>query len=143
MQFREHKWIYITAIVVLAALAVAGAVDYHQQTATALAEQRAAQYVAALQANGFQIKDPQKAQEFIVKRFGQDGGYLLEYPGASYLRALTAVQLGTAGPASRPVVLDRRVFLAELLALQIYRPDKVAQFKDFMAGMKYAQTLSQ
>jgi hypothetical protein len=141
MQFKEHKWVYITIIVVLIVLAVIGVARYQQKQSTAAAEQKAAQLVTALKANGFQIKDEQRAQDFVVATFGEDGGDVLAHPTVAYLRALNAAQLGSAGAASRPLILDKRLFLAEELALQIYRPDKLAQFQQYVNDMKFADTL--
>ena len=141
MRSNEHKWLYISVIVVLVVLAVVGVARYHRYRSTRLAEQRAAQLVTALKANGFPIKNEQRAQDFFVSTFGEDGGDLLAYPTVTYLRALNAAQLGSAGAASRPLILDKRLFLAEELALQIYRPDKLAQFRTYVNAMKYANTL--
>lgn len=141
MQWQRHKWIYISVIVVLVALAVVGVARYHHYKSTSLATRRAAQLVTALKANGYPIQNDKRAQDFFVATFGDDGGYLLAYPMASYLRAHTAAQLGGAGAASRPVLFDKRLFLAEELALRIYRPDRLARFQDYVNGLKFADTL--
>ena len=59
---------------------------YHRYKSTGLATQRAAQLVTALKANGYPIQNDKRAQDFFVATFGDDGGYLLAYPTASYLR---------------------------------------------------------
>jgi len=139
MQFKEHKWVYIVIIVALVVLAVFGAARYHQKKVTAESKAKATTFVAELQKAGFTIRDKPRAIERSAKLFGTDGGDLLADPENSYLHALATFRLGTGGAAARPGILDDDIFIAESIALQVYRGDEAAaEFRDWYTDMKFS-----
>jgi hypothetical protein len=142
MQFKQHKLVYIIAIVALVVLAVGGGLRYHQKKKTATAEKKATELVALLKANGFRIVDEQRAVDYCVRTFGDDGGELLAHPDSTYLRAQANFLTGTPGALARPTILDDDIFLAEELALRVYRPDKLAEFQQWVADMKFDNTIA-
>ena len=103
MQEKSHKWVYITIIVVIVALMVAGAVLYRDQKETKEAQR---------QGEGVHHQAERRraarrrARTTAVRLFGVDGGPYAQNPDEELLQSQYAWQLGTAGPASRPVILD-------------------------------------
>jgi hypothetical protein len=144
MQFKEHKWVYIVIIAALIVLGVFGAARYHQKKVTEESTAKATEFVAALQKAGFDIKDEGRAVQRAAEAFGTDGGDLLADPESAYYHALANFQLGNGGALSRPGILDDDVFVAEYIALQVYRGDQAAaEFKDWYAEMKFADVIEE
>ena len=136
MEEKSHKWIYITLIVVIVALMVAGAVLYRDQKQTEEARAKAREFVAKLNAAG--MKAP--SEEAAVRLFGVDGGPYAQDPDETLLQSQYAWQLGTAGPASRPVVLDPDFLQAAEIFVSVYAPDKLTGFQEFVRGLELEET---
>jgi hypothetical protein len=136
MEEKSHKWVYITIIVVIVALMVAGALMYHDQKQTNEAKAKAREFVAKLNAAG--LKAP--SEETAVRLFGVDGGPFAQNPDKTLLQSQYAWQLGTAGPASRPVILDPDFAKAAEIFVSVYAPDKLAEFQEFVDGLKTEET---
>ena len=138
----SNRWIYIVVAAAFVALLVIGLAAYRTEKKTAAAEQKAEQFLSELQAAGFHIRDEERAKDVVVALFGDDGGRMAEDPDSAFLRGLMASRLATgSGVVMRPVVADRRMFLAEEIALSVYAPEKLPAFKEFVAGLKTADTL--
>ncbi len=136
MQEKSHKWVYITIVVVIVALMVAGAVLYHDEKVTKEAQAKAKEFVAKLNAAG--LRAP--SEDTAVRLFGVDGGPFAQNPDESLLQSQYAWQLGTAGPASRPVILDPDFAKAAAIFISVYAPDKLADFQEFVDGLKTEET---
>ena len=136
MQEKSHKWVYITVVVVIIALMVAGALMYHQEKQTKEAQAKAKEFIAKLNAAG--LKAP--SEEAAVRLFGVDGGPFAQNPDQSLMQSQYAWQLGTAGPASRPVILDPDFAKAAAIFVSVYAPDKLAEFQEFVDGLKTEET---
>ena len=136
MQEKSHKWVYITIVVVIVALMVAGALMYHQEKQTKEAQAKAKEFIAKLNAAG--LKAP--SEEAAVRLFGVDGGPFAQNPDQSLMQSQYAWQLGTAGPASRPVILDPDFAKAAAIFISVYAPDKLAEFQEFVDGLKTEET---
>jgi hypothetical protein len=136
MQEKSHKWVYIVIIVAIVALMVAGALMYHDQKQTKEAQAKAREFIAKLNAAG--LKAP--SEETAVRLFGVDGGPFANNPDQTLLQSQYAWQLGTAGPASRPVILDPDFAKAAAIFISVYAPDKLAGFQDFVDGLKTEET---
>lgn len=135
---RSNALLYAVIAALFAALAVWGVATYEQEKDTAEAQRKADQYIAALAAEGF----TPPSRDVVVSLFGEDGGALCENPDGGVLRALLATRVATGGGiASRPVIADRRVFLTEELALAVYCPDRLPEFRQFVADLKTDDTL--
>lgn len=142
----EHSnaWIYIAVAAVFVVLLAIGLAVYRTEEKTQAAEQKAEEFVTQLQAAGFTIRDEQRAKDVAVALFGDDGGRMAEDPGGAFVRGLLATRLATSGGiASRPVILDRRMFRAEEIALSVYAPDRLEDFREFVADLKTGRTLPQ
>lgn len=131
---RERSTLYIVTAVVIGALMVIGLFTYSSAKSTREAEEKAAQLIAALEEAG--ARTPDKDQ--IVRVLGDDGGATCAEPNDSLSRAILLSQLanGAAGPGARPVIADSRVVQGQLLIIEIYCPDELEDFKQFVDDFK-------
>jgi hypothetical protein len=136
MEEKSHKWIYITLIVVIVALMVAGALLYRDQKQSKEAQAKARELITKLNAAG--LKAPSEATA--ARLFGVDGGPYAENPDEELLQSQYAWQLGTAGPASRPVILDPDFVKSAEIFVSVYAPDKLAGFQEFVSGLELEET---
>ena len=136
MQEKSHKWVYIVIIVVIVALMVAGVVLWRDVKTNREAHAKARQFIAQLNAAG--LKAP--SEDAVVRIFGVDGGGYAQNPDSALLESQYAWQLGTAGPASRPVILDPDFAKAAAIYVSVYAPDKLAEFQKFVDGLKTQET---
>jgi len=97
---------------------------------------KARQFIAQLNAAG--LKAP--SEDAVVRLFGVDGGGYAQNPDSALLESQYAWQLGTAGPASRPVILDPDFAKAAAIFVSVYAPDKLAEFQKFVDGLKTQET---
>jgi hypothetical protein len=136
MPEKSHTWIYALVIVVVIALMVAGVALYDHGKNTREAHAKAREFIAKMQAAGYQAP----SEDELVSMFGADGGSAAQNPDAALLEAQYASQLGTAGPASRPVILDPDFLRVAQIFLSVYAPDKLSEFQAFAQGLKLGQT---
>jgi Tfp pilus assembly protein FimT len=131
---RERNWIYITAWVLLAAFVLAGLIAFSSARETAEAQEKADELIAAIEDAG--ATAPSKDQ--IVRVLGDDGGATCEDPNEALSRAALLAQLanGASGPGSRPVISDSRVFQGQLLIIEVYCPDELEDFQEFVDDLK-------
>ena len=136
MQEKSHKWVYIVIVVAIVALMVAGVVLWRDVKTNREAHAKARQFIAQLNAAG--LKAP--SEDAVVRLFGIDGGGYANNPDSALLESQYAWQLGTAGPASRPVILDPDFAKAAAIFVSVYAPDKLAEFQKFVDGLKTQET---
>ena len=131
---RERSWIYITALVVLGVLVVAGLIAFNSARETRNAEDKADELIAALEDAGARTPD----RDQIVRVLGEDGGATCENPNDALSRAILLSQLsnGATGPGARPVVADSRVFQGQKLIIEIYCPDELDDFNEFVDDLE-------
>ncbi|MFE3998422.1 hypothetical protein ACFX43_06410 [Nocardioides sp. YIM B13467] len=131
---RERSWIYITALVVLGVLIVAGLIAFSSARETRNAEEKADELIAALEDAGARTPD----RDQIVRVLGEDGGATCENPNDALSRAVLLSQLsnGATGPGARPVVADSRVFQGQMLIIEIYCPEELDDFQEFVDDLK-------
>jgi Tfp pilus assembly protein FimT len=131
---RERNWIYITAWVLLAAFVLAGLIAFSSARETAEAQEKADELIAAIEDAG--ATAPSKDQ--IVRVLGDDGGATCQDPNEALSRAALLAQLanGASGPGSRPVIADSRVFQGQLLIIEVYCPDELEDFQEFVDDLK-------
>ncbi|MER6971725.1 hypothetical protein ABT304_11745 [Nocardioides sp. NPDC000445] len=131
---RERSWIYITALVVLGILLVVGLIAFNSARETRNAEEKADELIAALEDAGAQAPD----KDQIVRVLGDDGGATCEDPNDALNRAILLSQLsnGASGPGARPVVVDSRVFQGQKLIIEIYCPDELDDFNEFVDDLE-------
>ena len=129
----ERRTIYIVVGVVVLILLLVALFSYRSKEATEQADQKANQLITALAAAG--APTPQK--DMVVRVLGDDGGAVCEDPNGALSRATLLGQLmnGAAGPGMRPVIADNRVVKGQLLIIQIYCPDELPSFQEFVNGL--------
>ncbi len=137
---RERSWIYITSCILLGALVIGGLIAFRSAKSTREAEDKADQLIAALENAGARTPD----RDQIVRVLGTDGGATCTDPNESLNRAILLSQLanGAAGPGARPVLADSRVFKGQVLIIEIYCPDQLDDFKEFVDNLKTADVAS-
>jgi hypothetical protein len=136
MQEKSHTWVYMVIVVVIVALMVAGVAVRRHETDNREAHAKAQELITKLEAAGF--KAP--AEDTIVELFGTDGGAFAENPGSGLLQAQLVAQYGNAGPASRAVIIDKDLLQAGVIILQVYAPEKLAAYQEFLNGLKFGET---
>jgi Tfp pilus assembly protein FimT len=131
---RERSWIYITALVVLGVLVVAGLIAFSSARETRNAEEKADELIAALEDAGARTPD----RDQIVRVLGEDGGATCENPNDALSRAVLLSQLsnGATGPGARPVIADSKVFQGQMLIIEIYCPDELDDFQEFVDDLE-------
>ena len=136
---QKKSWIYWTAIGLLVVAAVIGLFTFSSARSTAQAQDKADQFSAALEDAGFTAP----SQDQIVRVLGDDGGALCEDPGAALRKAILFGQLvnGAAGPGQRPVVADNRVVQGQLIAIEVYCPDELADFKESIQDLDFEDVI--
>jgi Tfp pilus assembly protein FimT len=115
----------ILGVMVLGALLVfRGARESRQ------ASEKADQLIAALEDAGATAPD----KDQVVRVLGDDGGPTCADPNEALTRAVLLSQLanGATGPGARPVIADSRVFRGQLLIIEIYCPDELDDFEEFV-----------
>lgn len=136
VQKKSSAWIYVVIIVVIVALMAAGVAVRRHEKDNREAHVKAQELITELEAAGF--KAP--AEDTIVELFGTSGGTFAENPGSGLLQAQLAMQYGNAGPASRSVIIDKDLLRAGLIILEVYAPEKLAAYQEFLDGLKFGET---
>jgi hypothetical protein len=138
---QKKTWIYWTAIGLLVVAVVIGLFTFSSARSTAQAQDKADQFSAALEGAGLTAP----SQDQIVRVLGDDGGALCEDPGSALRKATLFGQLvnGAAGPGQRPVVADNRVVQGQLIAIQVYCPDELADFKESIQDLDFGDVIKQ
>ena len=131
---RERNWIYVTAWIVLGALVLGGLLAFGSARETREAQEKADQLIAAIEDAGATAP----SQDQIVRVLGDDGGATCENPNDALSRAalLSLLANGASGPGGRPVIADSRVFQGQLLIIEVYCPDELDDFREFVEDLK-------
>jgi hypothetical protein len=135
----ERIVIYVLAAVVVTVLAIWATVAFGRAAATAAAGHKAEELLASFQNAGLPV--PSKDQ--VVSTLGADGGAVCQNPANALTRATLNSQMsnGAAHVGVRPVIVPERVVMGEELILQTYCPDQLPAFRDYVGGLKYANTV--
>lgn len=131
---QERSWIYVTALVLLVVVAISAVVVFSGARETARASEKADELLAALQEAGAPLPD----RDQVIRVLGDDGGATCDDPNAALGRATLLAQLanGATGPGQRPVIADSRVVRGQLLIIQVYCPDELDDFQEFVDDLK-------
>jgi hypothetical protein len=136
MQEKSHTWIYVTLAVVIVALMVTGVALYREQKQTAEARAKAQEFITKMHAAG--LRAPK--EDVVVRLFGTDGGVFAKSSDNALARAQYVWGLGTSGTASRPVILDPDFLKAAEIFVEVYAPEKLDDFHEFVNGLKTGET---
>ena len=136
---REHRTMYIVIAAVFVVLLVITLFTHRSKESTEQAQQKANQLIAALTQAGL----PAPTQQQVVTVLGDDGGAVCDDPSGSLRKSIFLGQLmnGAAGPGMRPVIADNRVVKGELAIIQVYCPDELQGFQEFVNGLNLDQTV--
>ncbi|KRF37354.1 pilus assembly FimT family protein [Nocardioides sp. Soil805] len=131
---RERTWIYYTACAILAIVTLWAVFAFSAARETKRAQEKADELIAALQAAGARTPDSDQ----IVRVLGEDGGATCDNPNDALSRAtlLATLANGATGPGARPVIADSRVVQGQLLIMQVYCPDELEDFQDFVDDLE-------
>ena len=131
---RERSWIFIAVLVLLGVVTLAGVLAFGRGVDDAQAQNKANELVDALTEVGARTPDVDQ----VARVLGDDGGATCEDPNEALSRAVLLSQLtnGATGPGQRPVIADSRVVQGQLLIIEIYCPDELDDFKDFVGDLK-------
>jgi hypothetical protein len=137
---KTRRTLYIVLGVIFVVLTVAALLVFRSAKSTAASEDKAAQLTAALTAAG--LRAPSTDQ--IVRVLGDDGGAVCANPNSALKKAIVYGQLtnGAGGPGLRPVIADNNVLRGELLIIEIYCPDELPAFAEFVNGTKLADVVN-
>jgi hypothetical protein len=131
----DQKWTYWVACALLVVLTVIGLVVFDQARDTQQASEKADEFIATLEEAG--LTAPSKEQ--ITRVLGDDGGALCDDPGSALRRSIANMHLvnGAAGPGLRPTLTDAdRLLQGQLLAIGVYCPDELEDFREYVEDLK-------
>ena len=131
---RERSWIYITACVVLVLMALWAVIAFSSARETQRAQEKADELIVALEDAGARTPD----RDQIVRVLGDDGGATCEDPNAALGRATLNALLtnGATGPGARPVIADSRAVRGQLLIIEVYCPEELEEFQEFVDDLE-------
>lgn len=131
---RERDWIYVTAVILLVLMFVGALIFFSAARDTRQAREKADQLIAALEDAGATAP----SQDQIVRVLGDDGGATCQDPNAALARGtlLTLLANGATGPGARPVISDSRVFQGQKLIMQVYCPDELEDFQQYVDDLQ-------
>jgi hypothetical protein len=104
--------------------------------ATPEAKDLAAKAITALNSAGYQTP----TQRQLALTLGEDGGIVCANPTGALSQGLARLDMsnGAGGPGQRPVNVSRRVVAGERILIQVYCPEKLAEFDTFVESHNYA-----
>lgn len=131
---RERSFIYYLAWAVIVLMVLGALVVFNAARETTQAQQKADELIAALEDAGARTPD----RDQIVRVLGDDGGATCKDPNAALSRATLLSQLanGASGPGARPVISDSKVFQGQLLIIEVYCPEELEDFRQFVEDLE-------
>lgn len=136
----NHNILYWAIGIGLLVLVVIGLITFNGQKSDQQAQQKAQELTQKFQAAGLPVPSD---QETITRQLGDDGGYVCYNPGSALGRGLLYSQIvnGASFVGQRPVIGPPEIIKGELLILQTYCPDKVAEWRDRVGDLKTDDTV--
>jgi hypothetical protein len=131
---RERGYIYWIAWAVIGLMFLGSLVVFKAARDTAQARDKADELIAALGDAGARTPD----RDQIVRVLGEDGGATCEDPNDALSRAtlLSLLANGATGPGARPVIADSRAVQGQLLIIEVYCPEELEDFQEFVDDLK-------
>lgn len=132
---RHRSVLYVVVSVVLVILAVWAVIAFASARESQQAEEKAEELVQTLEDAGA-TATPQP--EVIARVLGDDGGAVCANPNQALSRATLFGLLtnGTSGPGARPVLVDNTVFRGQLAIIEVYCPDELEDFQQFVDSLE-------
>lgn len=136
----SHRSLFLIIGIVFIILAIVGLLIHESNERTEAAEAKANELIALLQSQGMTATP---STDSIVAVLGEDGGHVCEDPVSALNKALSDIQLsnGAATVGMRPILADARVAQGEALILQVYCPDELPEYLEFIEDKKYEEVI--
>lgn len=130
---RGRSITYIVSAVLLVILAVIGLFTFRSARETQQAGEKADQLISKIEEAGATAP----SREQIMRVLGDDGGAACVNPNDALARATFLEQLmnGTGGTGSRPVIAETRAVQGWLLIIEVYCPDELAEFQQYVDSL--------
>jgi len=125
---KQRKTVYVVVGLVLGVLLLAGYLLFRSARSNVEAEEKANILITRLVQEG--ARTP--SQEQLVRLFGTDGGSICADPDAAFARATSEGGISGGGPGTRPVLPESALIRGQLLVVEVYCPEKLAGFKNFL-----------
>lgn len=131
---RQRSVLYVVVSVVLVIVGVWAVIAFSSARGAQRAEEMADELVQQLEAAGATAPPP----EVIARVLGDDGGAVCADPNAALSRATLYGMLttGSGGPGERPVITDNRVLQGQLAIIEVYCPDELEDFQQFVDSLQ-------
>lgn len=135
---RGRTIIYIVSVLLLVVFVVTGLITFSGARQTQEADEKADQLIAAIEEAG----GTAPSKDRIVRVLGDDGGATCADPNAALSRSVLLGQLvnGAGGPGTRPVIVDSKVFQGQRLIIEVYCPDELEEFTEFVESLETYET---
>ncbi|GAA3914360.1 hypothetical protein [Microbacterium invictum] len=132
---RERSVLYTIVVIALVVLGVVMFATWRGDKATAEAETKAAQLIETLEGAG---ADVTMSPEAVARVLGTSGGATCADPNGALSRStlLALLSNGAGGPGIRPVLVDSRLFQGQLAIIEVYCPDELDEFREFVDSLQ-------
>lgn len=131
---RQRSVLYIVVSVVLVIVAVWAVIAFSSARGAQRAEEKADELVQTLEDAGATAPRP----EVIARVLGDDGGAVCANPNQALSRATLYGMLttGAGGPGERPIITDNKVLQGQLAIIEVYCPDELEEFQEFVDSLE-------
>jgi Tfp pilus assembly protein FimT len=135
---RQRSVLYIVVSVVLVILAVWAVIAFSSAREAQRAEEKADELVQVLEDAGATALRP----EVIARVLGDDGGAVCANPNQALSRATLYGMLttGAGGSGERPVIVDNKVLQGQLAIIEVYCPDELEEFQQFVDSLETTES---
>jgi len=132
---RHRSVLYIVVTVVLVVLAVWAVIAFASARESQRAEEKADELIQVLEDAGATATP---RPEVIARVLGDDGGAVCANPNQALNRATLYGLLtnGSGGPGVRPILADNTVFRGQLAIIEVYCPDELEDFEQFIDSLE-------
>lgn len=136
---RQRSVLYVVVSVVLVIVAVWAVIAFASNRQSQRAEEKAAELVQVLDAAGAVSIPP---PEVIARVLGDDGGAVCADPNAALSRStlFSMLTTGAGNPGERPAIVDNRLLYGQLAIIEVYCPDELEQFQEFVDSLRTTDT---
>lgn len=143
MHAEWFKW--TAAIVIIAIVALAGAVIWREPKVNAEAEKKAQQLYELAIDEGFSLPSEKDAVDGFKLLFGTDGGAAANTADSNIAQAQLAdtVDPSTGEINQRPGPIDQRILQFESLVLEVYRPEALPEYQEFLDSLEQQKTIAE
>jgi len=136
---RERGWVYGVSIAVLAVLVLVALLSFRSSRQEAEAQDKAQELVDAMAASGA-ARLP--SADRVAAVLGTDGGVVCADPASALGKAaiFRGRTNGATGPGSRPTLSADRAVRAELLIVEVYCPEHLADLQAIVDDLRLSDT---